>query len=434
MKLLINISLLIPLLFLFIGCKNQINNNSCELIDIGKIGTTCDSLREIGQHNKAGQLYYKAGESNQSSELFFYSAWQYGEGNQIDSALLSVKRSIDFGMNDPIILEKLGIEKGGNNITLRNEVDSLLQIIQKRNENIENFEILTTPTDRFWKYFDQSIHDKQNANQYLSNYICEGSYALKDYYHIRYENVENMKRVMIENNSDYYQYLEKHISKNQLDKVARNANEMMVRFSELYPKAVFPKTYIVPDLINSSGTLTELGLFIGVTMFAKSDSMPLQHLNDWQKNSITEFDNMSYDLVHELMHFQQSYSDHENANKVLGKIIEEGVCDFLVSILSENKTPSPGVQQNLNYLNNKKNFEFIIQELKNDAYSTDLSNWMHNGGAIHDRPSNLGYTMGYLICQSYYEKSDDKKAAIFELLNTNNFKKIITESEFKYIL
>ncbi|ANQ48117.1 hypothetical protein MY04_0735 [Flammeovirga sp. MY04] len=428
-------TLLSLLLILFFSCQKQDKpTQTCELIDIGKIGTTCDSLRAIGQHNKAAQVYYQAGEINQSSELFVYSAWQYGEGNAVDSALLSVKRSIDFGMNDPIILNKLGIEKGGNDVKLRLEVDSLLDIIHQRNQHIENFEIVTAPTDRFWKYFEQSLHDKDNTDLYLSNYICEGSLALKDYYHIRYENVEKMKRVMVEKNPAYYQYLRRHVSNDRLEGVANNAKAMMVRFSDLYPQAVFPKTYIVPDLINGSGTLTELGLFIGVTMFAKSDSMPLENLNDWQKNSITEFENMKYDLVHELMHFQQSYSDHENADKVLGKIIEEGVCDFLVSILTEDQQPSPGVQNNLDYLKDPKNFNFVMKELKQDTYSTDLSKWMHNGGAIKDRPSNLGYTMGYLVCKSYYDKSEDKKVAIYELLNTDNFKKIIEKSDYREIL
>ena len=33
-----------------------------------------------------------------------------------------------------------------------------------------------------------------------------------------------------------------------------------------------------------------------------------------------------------LMHFQQNYGDTENKDKVLNKIIEEGVCDFLVEL------------------------------------------------------------------------------------------------------
>ena len=119
---------------------------------------------------------------------------------------------------------------------------------------------------------------------------------------------------------------------------------------------------------------------------------------------------------------------------MIGKLIEEGVCDFLVSILTEDQQPSPGVQRNLDYLADPQNYEFVMSELKRDIYSSDLSKWMHNGGAITDRPSNLGYTMGFLICKSYYENSKDKAQAIVDLLTTKNFKKIIAESEFSDVL
>ena len=86
-----------------------------------------------------------------------------------------------------------------------------------------------------------------------------------------------MCRIMIEKNPEYYAYVKKHITSDKLEKVSNDSREMMVRFSKIYPNAVFPKTYIIPDLINSSGTLTELGLYIGITMFAKSDTMPLKN-------------------------------------------------------------------------------------------------------------------------------------------------------------
>ena len=143
---------------------------------------------------------------------------------------------------------------------------------------------------------------------------------------------------------------------------------------------------------------------------------------------------MKFDLVHELMNFQQSYSDAEYRDLLLGKLIEEGVCDFLVSTLNENNQVSPAVQRNLDYLEEPGNFKFLMNELKRDIYGEDLSKWMYNGGGIQDRPSNLGYTMGYLICKSYYENCTDKGTSIFELLNTSDFKRIIEEIEFKEIL
>lgn len=420
---------------LLLSCGREIEmQNSCNLIDIGAVGLTADSLRSTGKHSKAAQLYFQTGEENESSELFVYAAWQFGESQNIDSALISIKRAISFGMSSPYILDKVGIEEKSKNSKLRIEIDKLLDEIRVKNSSVENFEVVTAPIDRFWNYFDKALKDKVHAKKHLSEFICEGSNALKDYYHIRYENTENMYQVMVQKNPEYYLYLKKYFTKDRLKNISQESKLMMKRFSEIYPKAVFPKTYIVPDLINGTGTLTESALYIGVDMFAKSNDMPLKNLNNWQISTITEFENMKYDLVHELMHFQQSYSDFENRELLLGKLIEEGVCDFLVSLLTNNNQVSPGVQRNLNYLKIENNYQFVMNELKRDLYNGDLSKWMHNGGAIKDRPSNLGYTIGFLICKSYYERSPNKKKAVFELLNTNNFKTIINESDFKEIL
>jgi hypothetical protein len=427
--------LLVHISILLLSCgRNTEAQKTCDLVDIGAVGLTTDSLRSAGKHAQAAQLYFEAGEKNKSSELFVYAAWQFGESKNIDSALISIKRAINFGMNSPYILEKVGIERESKNSKLRPEIDKLLTQIRIKNSSVKNFEVITTPIDRFWNYFDKALKDKVHAKKHLSEFICEGSNALKDYYHIRYENTENMYRVMVQKNPEYYNYLKRFFTKERLKNVSQESELMMQRFSKIYPKAVFPKTDLVPDLINGTGTLTESSLYIGVDMFAKSSSMPLKNLNDWQISTITEFENMKYDLVHELMHFQQSYSDFENRELLLGKIIEEGVCDFLVSLLTTGNQVSPGVQKNLDYLKIEENYQFVMNELKRDLYSGNLSNWMHNGGAIKDRPSNLGYTMGFLISKSYYEKSSDKKKAVFELLNTNNFKIIIQESDFKEIL
>ncbi|MEM8900987.1 MAG: hypothetical protein AAGC85_22935 [Bacteroidota bacterium] len=421
----------------FVSCNTPTaSTDSCELIDLGLVGARTDSLYAAGNSQQAAWEYFQAGEKNQSSELFVYAAWQYGEAANPDSALIAVKRAAEFGMNSPFILDKAGVDKMSKNSPHREEVDQILAEIEARNNSVDNFEIVPTPISRFWTYFDQALADTANAKEYLSAYICEGSYALRDYYHIRYENVEKMNGVMIKQNPEYYQYVREHITAEEIENITQEAEQMMVNLSKLYPKAVFPKTYLIPDLINGSGTLTELGLFIGVTMFAKSDSMPDENLNDWQKGTITEFENMKFDLVHELMHFQQSYSDLRTRELLVGKLIEEGVCNFLVSLCIEGESSkiSPLEKRNQEYIKDPENYERLMAELKEKLYTHDLSKWMHNGGWITDRPSNLGYSIGFLICQSYYENSSDKKKAIYELLNTDRFEDIYEQSDFKDLL
>jgi hypothetical protein len=54
--------------------------------------------------------------------------------------------------------------------------------------------------------------------------------------------------------------------------------------------------------------------------------------------------------------------------------------------------------------------------------------------SIEDRPHDLGYTLGYLITKSYFENQEDKQVAVYELLNTDDFTKILKGSDYAYLL
>jgi hypothetical protein len=130
------------------------------------------------------------------------------------------------------------------------------------------------------------------------------------------------------------------------------------------------------------------------------------------------------------MHFQQNYGDDTEKELVFYKIIEEGVCDFLVEL-------SKGVpleNEQLLYLSEPVKMAQILKELQEEFFSEDLSKWMYNGGAIEDRPSDLGYALGYLIAKSFYENSQDKGKAISELLTTNDMRFIYLNSDFAFLL
>lgn len=52
---------------------------------------------------------------------------------------------------------------------------------------------------------------------------------------------------------------------------------------------------------------------------------------------------------------------------------------------------------------------------------TNLSKWMYNGFKIKDRPGDLGYYVGYKICRSYYDNAGDKRQAVRDILNVQDF-------------
>ena len=171
-------------------------------------------------------------------------------------------------------------------------------------------------------------------------------------------------------------------------------------------------------------------MYVGGDMYGRSENMPMEGLSDWQKGAIMQFSDLPGIIIHELMHFQQSYQDTDNSETVLMGVIGEGVCDFFVELVSGIEMKN----SNLEYLEDPENMEFILSELKKEMFIDDNSKWLYNGGSIKDRPHDIGYTIGYLICKSYYNNHANKDEAVYELLNTADVVSILEGSDYGYLL
>lgn len=428
------ISLLFILWIMSYGVYAQTNTSATSLPDLDLIGRKCDALRKNKEHAKAADLYFETANKLKSSELYVYAAWQYGIAANTAAALQSINRAIDNGMCNPYILKSYDLEEAEVGTALRRTVDRRLDSIQQSIKKIKHFEIVTSPLTDFWPYFNQAMQDKQHAPVYFEEYIKNGSSAVKDYYHIRYENAQNMAQQMIETTPAHYQYTADFYNKVGLKDLQKKMSAMMVKLAKIYPQAVYPKVYLVPGILTGNGTQTELGLFIGAEMFVDSPTLPKEGLTEWQRDNIAPLSDMIYVTIHELMHFQQAYKDDVYKDKLIGKTIEEGVCDFLVELVSTKETLAKSRLDNIAYLQDPEKMKWICDEFKRDMYTSNLGLWMYNGGAIKDRPSDLAYTLGYLICKSYYENSTNKKKAVQELLRTDNFSKIIQGSDYAFLL
>ncbi len=364
-----------------------------------------------------------------SSELYMEAASLYQLANKLDSTVLLIHKAIDHGMANPTILKQypgLAEFSSPEMKRLKNRLDSL----EVKLQNISNFALEMRSMDQFWPYFEEAKANPDSAKQYLKNYILLGPPEIRDYYAIRYYNLESMYGQMINGSPKYYTYLHDYLQKQTVEGLKEKTKLAMQAFKSLYPDAVFPKVYMVPGLLNSGGTASEMGLFIGGDMYGRSDNMPVGELSDWQREAVMEMSMLPQLILHELMHFQQNYGDQKNKDTVLYKIIEEGVCDFLVEL----STGLPLQSNQLEYLNSPENFELISADLQQELFSEDLSNWLYNGGSIENRPHDLGYALGYLISKSYYNNAIDKGNALKSLLTTNNMRSILEGSDYAYLL
>jgi hypothetical protein len=397
------------------------------LPDLGARFAAYDSLVKADRHREAAGLLLGANRDLNASRLYLYAALHYGKANLPDSAAAALHRALDNGMADPYVLDK-GLEsvKGAAGWP---QLDKRLAALRQELGRPERFAIKTEPLESFWPYFDRALADTLGARDRFKEFILAGSPAVRDYYVARYLNTDHMYDRMIRQSPDYYRYLKTYLNGDTLRQAREKVARMMSRFAELYPQAVFPDVHVMPGILTSGGTSTEVGLFIGGDMFGKSAAMPTQGFSEWHKNTVSHVDGLPLLIVHELMHFQQHYRDRSHANTVLGKVIHEGVCDFLTELCAGE----PMRNDRITYLEQPANRDFILAEFKKEMFTEDLSRWMYNG-SVKDRPVDIGYTLGHLIARSYYERSTDKQKAIYNLLNAESFAALVRESEYGYLL
>ncbi len=420
-------------ILLLTKCKQEedtLDIDSLYLPDLNRLYTYYDLIKTPYQIRKFAGKLIRANRDLNSSEMYVEAAALYFQAGIKDSAAFALHKAIDHGLANPKILKKLFGSEALPSTPNWNTLEVRLDSIEQRLQNISNFEMETKAMTYFWEYLDRALKDTSKAKLIFKEYLFEGPRSLRDFYVVRYINLDNMYGQMINGSPEYYLYLKEHFNLDSMEAMRSTTTKWMQNFKSIYQDAVFPKVYVVPGILNSGGTATEMGLFVGGDMYGKSASMPVKGLSDWQKGAIMRLQDLPGLTLHELMHFQQNYQDHEFGDTVLAQIIGEGVCDFLVELSSG----IPLQNSNLNYLENEKNRELVLQDLKRELLTEDSSNWLYNGGSIENRPHDLGYTIGYLITKSYYENAKDKKEAIKELLTTSDMLSILKNSSYAFLL
>ena len=423
------------LTFFLISCNSGIENdkkgiNGLYLPDINRLYENYAQLDSAGAYNSFANTLVNANRDLNSSELYVEAASLYIQAGQSDSVAILLHRAIDNGMANPKIISKLHGLRDYPDSPLWQELQRRLDSINSELQDVSHYSMEIGSMNQFWDYFERAANDTSNAKDIFKEFIFKGPKELRDFYVVRYINLNAMYGQMINASPEYFHYLKNQFKPDSLEALKSKTTDWMRNFKSIYPKAVFPKVYIVPGILNSGGTATEMGLFIGGDMYGRSETMPTEGLTNWQKDAIMKVSDLPALTLHELMHFQQNYQDTENKETVLAQVISEGVCDFLVELCSGEELKN----SNLTYLGDQEKELKILEDLKNDLFSEDNSKWLYNGGSITDRPHDLGYTVGYLICKSYYQNAPNKEKAVFELLNTKDFLTILKGSDYSFLL
>jgi hypothetical protein len=287
--------------------------------------------------------------------------------------------------------------------------------------NPKKIKVIDTDVINFWKAYDLTEKDPLNAEKiYMNNYINKGTMALQFYYINKINNINNF--VYMHNlRKKYYATIRKNTLK--AAEFKSKYQESFVNLKKIYSEAIFPPVYFVIGKLSSAGTASSEGLILGIDQACMSLSADTTELSDWEKANISTFENLPYTVAHELIHFQQAGMASDTT--LLKAAILEGMADFIGELIS-----GKSANQSLLIYGKGKEQE-IWKDFKKEMYLDRAYNWIGNGEQKNsDKPSDLGYWVGYQICKAYYEQAKNKKKAIYEMLHIKDYKTFLEQSKF----
>lgn len=176
---------------------------------------------------------------------------------------------------------------------------------------------------------------------------------------------------------------------------ATGLEKQIGHFTAMYPGLKPAKTFFLIGIRQQGGTIRGNLSIIGTEVV-------LSNANTTEKDLVRM-------ALHEFVHTQQVRPDFQKID-VLTSSIREGACDFIASLVTGVPTDEP-------YTRFGKEHEQQVWEKFREEMNTTLNdNWVSTGDNPRLMARDLGYFVGYQICESYYARATDKKAAVIGII------------------
>ncbi len=281
---------------------------------------------------------------------------------------------------------------------------------QVANHNPETAVISTADVDLFWRAYDEWKTTANSAPDQLAaildrDYIRKGSQGVQDFIPHRIIDGNALAKTILED-PKYYEMVRANTEKMQ--SFVPEIRQGFERLKQIYPDAIFPPVYFVIGRRSSGGTDSDSGLIIGAEMFADTGS----------RIHLTE---VVCIVIHELIHYQQQVQGEDLTTQVM----KEGAADFIAELITGNQ-----IDEAIKPYGDSHEEE-LWKKFREDQKKNDLKSWLYNAGdKTRVGPPDLGYYMGYKICQSLYEISLDKATALKTIIAMKDPKAIIEQSAY----
>lgn len=274
--------------------------------------------------------------------------------------------------------------------------------------------VVWTDVDNFWVAYDKIIQTKDSVTQHK---LLEDLYFSK-----ATEGLNAIKQARNYTANDYLDAINKYpnfwksIRNNTLraNQFAKDFNSGIEKLRQLYPALKPAKIYFTIGALRSGGTTLDSLVLIGAEMaMTDKNTVSEELLPDvfrigrrkyFDSNPIN---NLVLLNIHEYVHTQQKPMVHN----LLSYVIREGVAEY-VSVKAMNvPSAAPAIEFGKNnHVKVRANFE------REMFYINNRNNWLWSDTQNEFGVRDLGYYIGYQICENYYNQAENKSLAIEKMI------------------
>jgi len=282
--------------------------------------------------------------------------------------------------------------------------------------------LVTSDIPNFWRVFDKATL-QNGADLFQREYIDTGTAGLHDFLRSRIQNGRALAAT-VAGRPRYYQAIrESTLAVDRNPKIKEAIRASFHRLQEIYPNAVFPDVYFMIGRMNSAGTVSSNGLLIGVEMNARDETTPVDELTAWERAVTGRIDTLPNTVAHELIHIQQPLPTAKST--LLREALMEGGADLVGELISG------GIINQVQRVYGDEHEQALWDEFRKDMSGTELSGWLFQGDKSKDRPADLGYYIGYRICDAFYRRTQDKHEAVARILRITDAVAFLEESGYQ---
>ncbi|MEL6561350.1 MAG: DUF2268 domain-containing putative Zn-dependent protease [Bacteroidota bacterium] len=274
--------------------------------------------------------------------------------------------------------------------------------------------IVTSDIDNFWEAYDRITATPDSAEQYQllqELYLDKGSAGLEGIRWARRYTPQDYINAI----SDYPLYWQSVREKTMQSKELASQIELgLEQLRSVYPELRPGKVYFEIGVFRTPGTIVEDMVLIGAEMALGDETVNTSELPEsmnYVKNYLktNPAENIVFLNIHEFIHTQQQPHDYV----LLYRTINEGIAEWVAEKVSGVASQSPAIS--FGETNNDRiRAKFEKQLFGGEAAVHD---WFFNSDDNEFGMMDLGYYVGYAICDRYYQQASDKGQAIIDMID-----------------